>query len=149
MNIKALKMVFIAVTILLASHEAYAWGGSSPLPTDPVLQSQYQQDQAANSFSLNQSIADSANAQAGVNQVQSQVNDMDKMKLFFEQDIRLYDAKRFSLGAFNMVDLNRSKEFGAGVKLTLKLGSSYEERQLEAQKRELEALKALVEKLGR
>lgn len=74
-------------------------------------------------------------------------------KLLVDTAIRLYDGKRLQLQAFNAYALGRhhnqdlignGHNFIYGVRVVFKLGKSHEERILEQQQREIDALKKLL-----
>lgn len=66
--------------------------------------------------------------------------------------LRIYDGKYIQLQAFNVLrlaDHNKralggSTEFMAGARIVIKLGRSYEERLLETQQKEINALKQIL-----
>jgi hypothetical protein len=58
-----------------------------------------------------------------------------------EQDIRLYDGKRTTIAAFNSYDLNAGHGFAQGLRVTVKTGTSYEERLLAKQQDVLKEIK--------
>lgn len=144
-----MKYLTGAVLLVFIPSLALAWGGPSPLPTDPVLQGQYQGDQAATAYSINKSLEGSSNAQAGLNSANDRISDLEKTKLFLEQDIRIYDGKYTTLAAFNMVDMTQAKEYGAGMRFTVKIGSSYEQRLLDKQQKQIDLLMDKLQQMGK
>ncbi len=66
---------------------------------------------------------------------------------FCEGAVRLYDAKRFELQAFNSYDARHGHNFAAGVRLLFKVGPSYEEKLIAKQQRNVEALAQYVSRL--
>lgn len=84
----------------------------------------------------------------------NQMHKMEQTKIMPELDLRLYDAKRFSISAYDAYDATNGHNFALGAKLQIKIGKSYEEKlldkqnkQLEAQKEEIRELKRLVDNL--
>lgn len=73
-----------------------------------------------------------------------QADGMDKLqqtKLLMEQDVRLYDVQRLTIAAFNSYDLNAAHAFAQGLRVTVKIGTSYEERILTKQQDTLKEIK--------
>ncbi len=96
-----------------------------------------------------------ANGKDGRNGTDAQVDN--HAKLVLDTAIRLYDGKRVQVQAFNVYQPSRvsgqdvlgdGKNFMFGARIVLKLGSSYEERLLQAQKAQIEALQAAVARLS-
>jgi hypothetical protein len=78
------------------------------------------------------------------NRLDSQANAINKLqqtKLLLEQDVRLYDGKSMTIAAFNNYDLNAGHAFAQGLRITVKAGTSYEERLLVKQQDTLKELK--------
>ncbi len=101
------------------------------------------------------------NGNNGVNGKDGSDAQIDKAaKLVLDTAVRLYDGKYIQLQAFNSYALARhdahdiGEEFqnshndAFGARIVFKLGSSYEERLLAAQKRQIEALEALVSRMA-
>ena len=84
---------------------------------------------------------------ARVNDVSGRVDKLEQMKVIADVNVRLLDTKKYSVGVFDMFDGRAQRNFAAGVRLTYKLGTSYEERQNIKLKRQLEALQAAVARL--
>lgn len=74
-------------------------------------------------------------------------------KLVLDTAVRLYDGKRLQLQLFNVYALDRhvghdvlggARNHMFGARIVLKLGTSYEERQIAKQQKEIDALKRLL-----
>lgn len=77
----------------------------------------------------------------------------DSAKLVLDTAVRLYDGKRFQLQLFNVYGLDRRQSHDVvgsgrnvmfGARIVLKLGTSYEERLLAKQQKEIDSLKRLL-----
>lgn len=123
----------LGLVLLITPVGVHAMGR---LPSDPATYGDVQGLQTQ----INNNTASQAQRDTAQN---DRLDGLEKVKGFVQTDLRLYDGKRVQWELFNMYDVVNTQEFGAGVKLTLKLGTSYEEKQIQELKRQLEALKAL------
>lgn len=83
------------------------------------------------------------NGKAGINGVNGQnAQDESSVSMAVDTAVRLYDSKYIQLQAFNMYAGRDGDTFGA--RLVVKLGSSYEERQLKALRLQLDALRGII-----
>lgn len=89
----------------------------------------------------------------GKNGTNAQIDDSAKLAL--DTAVRLYDGKRIQFQLFNIYQPSRKdkqdvlgdgKNFMFGARIIVKLGSSYEERQNEELKHQLEALERMIAK---
>lgn len=83
-----------------------------------------------------------------VSQLGDRVSNLERVKVMPEAAIRLYDAKYLSIEAFDDYDATNGRNFAVGTKVTLKLGKSYEEKRIDAQDKEIRALKALLTRMA-
>lgn len=142
-NIKGIaKLVLLA--LLYAGTPSLAMGR---LPTDPATWGDVENSEAQTSVVNNREIADNANTNARIDAQNSKIDNMNETKVMVEGVLRIYDAKRFTLEAFNSYDAAHSQEFAAGVRITLKLGKSYEERLLEQHKSQIDQLEQMIKVL--
>ncbi len=123
-----------AIILLTMGPASYAMGR---LPSDPATYADITDvNKRVDTVSNNQ------NAQQGqINDTNNRVDEIDQTKALIETDVRLFDSKRVTVAVFNSADVRRVKEFAAGLRFTLKLGKSYEERLIESQAAQIEALK--------
>jgi hypothetical protein len=94
-------------------------------------------DGAAGVAGLNGKDVDPAVVNGINSRLDSQANAINKLqqtKLLLEQDVRLYDGKSTTIAAFNSYDLNAGHAFAQGLRITVKAGTSYEERLLAKQR---------------
>lgn len=91
-----------------------------------------------------------------INQLHHQVDRMYETKLGMDGAIRLLDTKRWQLQAYDIYQLDTDgshdvvgggHNFMFGARVVFKLGKSYEEERLDAQKKEIDALRAEVYQL--
>jgi hypothetical protein len=82
-----------------------------------------------------------------VDSLDSRVNTLEQVKIIADVNVRLYDAKRYSVGIFDMYDGRHGTNFAVGARITYKLGSSYEERENEALRQKLAHLEAIVSRM--
>ena len=75
----------------------------------------------------------------------AQVNDLEETQYVFGLNLRLFDSRKVSWNVFANYSANRSKVDRCGINLTLKLGKSYEEKQIEDLRAEIAELKALLQ----
>lgn len=80
-------------------------------------------------------------------QLDNRVSKLERMKVIADVNVRILDAKKYSVALFDMYDGRAQRNFAAGVRLTYKMGKSYEEKLLEKQQHQLEALQAAVARL--
>lgn len=108
---------------------------------------------------LNNETARAQGAEAGLqNQVNAtnskvanldnRVDKLEQVKAMVDMNVRILDAKKYSVGFFDTWDVSNSRNFAFGARLTYKLGSSYEERQLEKQQKQIEALQRVLTKIA-
>ena len=125
-----------------------------------VLTSEYNQlsdqGQAASIVGLNAGLSNETNSRiAGDNALQRQVNAVnqrvdgldkrltndERMKVMPEADIRIMDTRHMSVVMYDAYDATNGRNFAFGLRYTLKLGKSYEEKQID----ELRRLVAIVQ----
>lgn len=82
-----------------------------------------------------------------INDVSSRVDKLEQMKVIADINVRLLDTKKYQVGIFDMFDGRAQRNFAAGVRLTYKLGQSYEEKLIEKQQRQLDQLQAALSRL--
>lgn len=61
----------------------------------------------------------------------NRVNNLERLKVMPEADIRFYDGKHVSAMAYDAYDATNGRNFAIGVKVMLKLGRSYEEERID------------------
>jgi len=74
----------------------------------------------------------------------NRVNNLERLKVMPEADVRFYDDKHVSAMAYDAYDATNGRNFAVGVKVMLKLGKSYEETMIDKQNKEISDLKALL-----
>ncbi|MDO9509224.1 MAG: hypothetical protein Q7I97_07820 [Thermovirgaceae bacterium] len=75
----------------------------------------------------------------------SRISDLEETQYVFGLNLRLYDLRRASWNVFANYSANRSKLDRVEIDLTLKLGKSYEEKQIEELRAEIAELKAMLQ----
>lgn len=134
--------------VLLVSGSASAMGR---LPDDPATWGDVQ-DARGYTYSLNaeqRAVVNgiSSNSIARDTAINDRIDDLEKPKAIIDTSVRVFDTKRVTGEVFNQFDASQGNEFAYGVRLKLKLGSSYEERLIRKQQQELEALRAIMDKI--
>jgi hypothetical protein len=141
-------MKYLLASLLLS---ASAWSMGNRPPTDPAT---YQDITDAENQTTNETgralrAETSLTAQQQATAAQQKadedrIDQMDQTKILLEGAVRVLDTKRFAVELFNDYDARRAQDFAFGAKVTLKLGKSYEERQLDKQQKEIDALRELL-----
>jgi hypothetical protein len=136
---------YILAVISLFAINASAMGNRPP--TDPA---DYQDIENAEAITTNETVrAESAESGIAAQQTtdeatqqadEARINKMDQTKVLAEGAVRVLDTKRFAIELFNDYDARRMQNFAMGAKVTLKLGKSYEQRLIEKQQKEIDAL---------
>ena len=75
----------------------------------------------------------------------SRLSDLEETQYVFGLNLRLYDSRKMSWNVFANYSANRSKLDRVGIDLTLKLGKSYEEKQIEELRGGIAELKSLLQ----
>lgn len=132
-------------TFLLCAMLTVPVSAMGRLPTDPATYKDIQDAEAMTSVTNNREIAHYAQTQADLSATNDRIDQLTEPKILIEGAVRLYDGKRIALEAFNSFDAAHGHEFAYGSRITLKLGTSYEERQLKVQAKEIERLRQLIE----
>lgn len=117
-------------------------------PTDPATYQDVLDAEAMTSTTNNREIAHYNQTQGDIKATNDRIDKLSETKMLVDTAVRVYDGKRVSVEAFNSFDAAHSQEFAFGTRIVLKLGSSYEERLLKVQAKQIEALQALVNKSG-
>lgn len=86
---------------------------------------------------------------SNVSNLNTRVDNLERFKFMPEADVRFYDSKHLSMVAYDAYDATNGRNFSGGARVTLKLGKSYEEKVLEAQKKQLDAQNAELFELHR
>jgi hypothetical protein len=108
---------------------------------------------------LNNETARAQGAEAGLqNQVNAtnskvanldnRVDQLEKVKVMADLNVRILDTKKYTVGVFDMWDGTNNRNFAFGARLTYKLGKSYEETVLEKQQLQIEALQRVLNKIA-
>lgn len=93
---------------------------------------------------------------ANIAGLQNEIDQQNQTKLGLDFEVRLLDTKRWSLNAYDVWQadiqpghdvLGGGHNFMFGTKLVFKLGKSYEEERLDAQKKEMDSLRAEIYRL--
>lgn len=74
------------------------------------------------------------------------IDNLEALRPMLEGDLRFYDGKHLALSAFSGFDVNRSHFDTAGLRITLKVGKSYEETLVAKQQKLIDQLTALISK---
>jgi len=78
----------------------------------------------------------------------NRVDKLEQVKAMVDMNVRILDAKKYSVGFFDTWDVSNNRNFAFGARLTYKLGKSYEETQLEKQLKQIEALERVLNKIA-
>jgi hypothetical protein len=73
-----------------------------------------------------------------VNDLDNRVDKLERMKLMADVGVRLLDTKKYTVGLFDEYDGTNQRNFAYGARIVYKLGKSYEEKTLEAQKKQID-----------
>jgi hypothetical protein len=79
-----------------------------------------------------------------VDSLDNRVNRLEETKMMIQGEVRLYDSQHTSVHVFDMYDVGQGSNFAYGIKASLKLGTSYEERLIAKQTREILELKVMM-----
>lgn len=103
----------------------------------------------------NRAITSETNLQTQINQTNqnvsnlgNRVDNLERFKVMPQAAIRVYDAKHLSMELFDLYDATNGRNFAGGMKVTLKLGKSYEERIIEKQQKQIDALQKVLTKIA-
>lgn len=77
------------------------------------------------------------------------VNNLERVKVMADMNVRLLDTKKYTVGFFDMYDGTNQRNFAFGARLTYKLGKSFEEKELEKQRKLIDGLEALLSREAR
>jgi len=141
-----IKLVPWALAVGVLSQNGTVFGMGNRPPNDPatyqdILNVQTQtQAEASRATQAEGNLSNQQSADEG------RINQVDQTKVLAEGALRVLDTKRFAVELFDDYDARRTVNFALGAKVTLKLGKSYEQRLLEKQEREINALRALLVK---
>ena len=69
----------------------------------------------------------------------NRVDKLEQVKVMADLNLRILDTKKYTVGLFDTWDGTNNRNFAFGARLTYKLGKSFEERTLEAQKKQLDS----------
>lgn len=83
-----------------------------------------------------------------VDSLDNRVSNLERVKVMADVNVRLIDAKRYTVGFFDMYDGTNQRNFAFGARLTYKVGKSYEERMIEKQQKQIEALQRILTKIA-
>ena len=78
----------------------------------------------------------------------NRVDKLEQVKGMVDMNVRILDAKKYSVGFFDTWSVSDNRNFAFGARLTYKLGTSYEERLLEKQQKQIEALERVLTKIA-
>jgi hypothetical protein len=78
----------------------------------------------------------------------NRVDQLEKVKVMADLNVRILDTKKYTVGVFDMWDGTNNRNFAFGARLTYKLGKSYEEKVLEKQQLQIEALERVLNKIA-
>jgi hypothetical protein len=82
-----------------------------------------------------------------VNDVENRVSKLEKTQYVAEAEFRVYDSKHLTISPFLRQNFTRNKLDTVGVRFTIKLGSSYEEREIEKTNARLDRTEARLTKV--
>ena len=83
-----------------------------------------------------------------VSALSSRVDNLERVKVMADLNVRILDTKKYTVGFFDMWDGTNNRNFAFGARLTYKLGKSYEEKVLEKQLKRIEALERVLNKIA-
>lgn len=75
-----------------------------------------------------------------LNKQQTQIDDLNALKVQLGVSVRLYDAKYVAFSIFSLADIQGSGGNAVGLNVGFKLGKSYEQRLLEKQQKQIDFL---------
>jgi hypothetical protein len=78
----------------------------------------------------------------------NRVDKLEQVKVMADLNVRILDTKKYTVGVFDMWDGTNNRNFAFGARLTYKLGKSYEEKVLEKQQLQIEALQRVLTKIA-
>jgi len=79
--------------------------------------------------------------------LQRQINNDERVKVMPEADVRIIDTKHMQVAVYDSYDATNGRNFAFGMRYTLKLGKSYEEKKIDEQARRIMDLEILVNRL--
>jgi hypothetical protein len=117
-----------------------AQGRLPPADTDPATYGDVRivGDQVIDEYNGRLAADNATNAQ--VSKLQDDYDKLIEPKAIINGEVRVWDGKHFQVAAFNEYDVSNNREFTYGVHLTLKLGRSYEQRELDKLKTTVDVL---------
>lgn len=74
----------------------------------------------------------------------NRLSKLERTQFVAEFDFRMYDSKRLTISPFFRTNFTRGKVDTVGVRFTIKLGKSYEEKLIDKQNKRLEALEQKI-----
>ena len=72
------------------------------------------------------------------------VSALERVKVMADMNVRILDTQKYTVGFFDMYDGTNQRNFAFGARLTYKLGKSFEEKELEKQRKQIDSLEALL-----
>jgi len=98
-------------------------------------------ERISNNNSLNNRINDMSNR---VDNIDNRVKKLERTQYCLETDIRILDTKRLTISPYFRENFTRAKVDEVGVRVTIKLGSSYEEREIAKTNKRLDNLESYL-----
>lgn len=130
-----LRVISAAVALIILSLAIANAQGRKP--DDPATWGDVQNVQKSiNTTSARQSAQESA-----ITDATEAANASMEMKYLLDASLRILDTKHTTFELFNSFDARHGQNFAFGGRITLKLGKSYEEREMERLRMDLDALK--------
>lgn len=83
-----------------------------------------------------------------VSSLDNRVSNLERLKVMPEAVVRFYDDKHLSLAAYDAFDSTNGRNYAVGVRATLKIGKSYEERIIEKQQKQIDELERILHRIA-
>jgi len=81
---------------------------------------------------------------SNVQALDDRVNNLERLKVMPEADVRFYDDRHVSAMMYDAYDATNGRNFAVGVKVMLKLGKSYEQSLIEKQQKQIDSLESIL-----
>ena len=89
------------------------------------------------------------NNKLAIREVDNRVSELEETQYVIETGIRIFDSKKLTVSPFTRYNFTRNKLDTVGIRFTIKIGLSYEEKLIEKQDLKLRELERKLEKLNR
>lgn len=128
------KFVLVLGIATALQTQARAMGNQPPRPaSDPATWGDVQAVQS-------QVTANATAEQLDASNLQNQTDKLSALKCQVGSNVRLYDAKHYSVNFFGLYDVKGTGGNAVGARIDFKLGKSYEQRLIEKQQQQINYL---------